>query len=309
LFQPNLLAAEKIRIAATTTVLGSITGEIMGNQAEIHTVAAPKRDIHFYHPTPKDVLKVKKADVLVHGGLDLEAWRDPLLIAAGNKAFLGEGKASIDVSRGISLLEVPVSISRAEGDIHLYGNPHYWLDPENAKIMAKNISDGLGRIVPERAAEFRSRAEAFNRKIDERTKDWKKRMEPYRGTAVVTYHKSWPYFAERFGLVVVGQLEPKPGIPPTAKHLAELVRLMKERGVKLIIKESFHEKRTPEKISKETGAAVVTLLQSVGETEDARDYISMMEHNIRTFVGAGLPRPLVGRGDRAPTSTARSKDE
>src|SRR3990167_8964483 len=139
-------AADKIRIVTTTSTIADLTRQVVGEKADIHYVAPPRQNIHFISPTPKDMLKVKKADVFIHGGLDLEAWRDPLLQAAGNMAFLGNGKAAIDASRGIQLLEIPQSLSRIEGDIHIYGNPHYWTDPENALIMADNIVSGLSAL-------------------------------------------------------------------------------------------------------------------------------------------------------------------
>lgn len=271
----------KIKIAATTTTLASMVKEIAGDRAEVHAIASPHQNIHFYQPTPKDVVKVKKADVLVYSGFDLEMWREPLLIAAGNPQFLGEAKSSINASLGIKPLEVPTSLSRAEGDIHRFGNPHYWMDPENAKQSVRNIANELARLFPDSSEEFRKNADDLIRRIDRKMHEWETRLKPWQGTEIVTYHKNWSYFTTRFGFEIVGELEPKPGIPPTAKHLANLKRLMKEKGVKLVIKESYQEGRTPKKIAAETGAKVLTLAQMVGETKEGKDYISMMEKNIR----------------------------
>lgn len=279
----GLFADVKIKVVATTTVFASVAQEISGDLAEIHPVASSKRDIHFYQPTPKDVLNVKRADVLIHGGLDLEAWREPLLHAAGNSKFLGGGEFSIDVSKGIPLLEVPVSASKAEGDIHLYGNPHYWLDPDNVEIVASNIGAGLAHAFPEHREEFLKNTEMFQRKLSEKTSEWKRRLKSYEGTAIVTYHRSWPYFAKRFGFEIVGEVEPKPGIPPTAKHIAEIVKTMKEKNARIILKETYFENRTPNKIAKDTQGVVVTLVQSVGELKEVKDYISMMEYNVRSI--------------------------
>ncbi len=163
--------AEKIRVVVTMGTLADFAGQIIGPDAEIHVVAKPGRDIHFIQPTPKDVLKVKKADVLIHGGLDLEAWRQPLLNAAGNARFLGDSKNAIDVSQGISLLEVPNSLSRIGEDIHAFGNPHYWTDPANAKQMVQNIADGLARIYPQFAVKYQANAKTLNEKIVEIVND------------------------------------------------------------------------------------------------------------------------------------------
>lgn len=281
LFRPaEIFAAEKIKIVTTSSTLASIVREIAQDKADIHHVASPKRDIHFIEPTPVDVLKIKKADAFVHNGLDLEIWRNPLLDAAGNPKFLGEARASIDASKKIPLLEIPASLSRAEGDIHQFGNPHFWMDPENVKIMAGNIADGLSKLYPEDKDFFMKNARAFDEKIDEKMKEWNGRARPFQGVHVVTYHRNWPYFLARFGFVSVGELEPKPGIPPTAQHLAGLMSMMKEKNARVVIKESFHEGRTPEKVAKETGARVVTLDQEVGESKGVSDYAALIDHNL-----------------------------
>lgn len=280
LLQRDVFAADKIKVVATTTVLGDLVKQVAADRVEVYSIVSPKRDIHFYPPTPKDVLKVKKADVLVHTGLDLEAWRNPLLEAAGNSRFFGNSSASIDVSKGIALLEVPISFSRTEGDIHIFGNPHYWLDPENAKIMADHIADSFAKLYPEDTAFFHQNAEDFRDKIDQKLKEWQTELGSYRGTPIVTYHKSWPYFAKRFGFEIVEYLEPKPGIPPTAKHLNHLTKLIQQKKIPIIVKETFQENRTPQKLAKATGAKVVILLQAVNERDEAKDYISMMDYNV-----------------------------
>lgn len=272
---------DKIRIVATTSTLASLAGEVAGDKAQIHYVASPKRNLHFVSPTPKDVLKVRKADVFIHYGLDAEPWRDPLLHAAGNEKVLPGGKGFVDVSRGIPLLQVPEDFSRKEGDIHLYGNPHYWTDPVNAGLMVQNISEALASLYPGQSGFFRENARDFQERLNRKIKDWRKRMEPFQGTAIVTYHKNWPYFAKRFGLEIAGHLEPKPGIPPSAKHLAALKRVMKEKGVRLIVQASYYESRTAERMAEETGAHVLYLAQNVNEKAGTGDYISMMEHNIK----------------------------
>ncbi len=277
--------AEKIRVVVTMGTLADFAGQIMGPDAEIHVVAKPGRDIHFIQPTPKDVLKVKKADVLIHGGLDLEAWRQPLLNAAGNRRFLGDSKNAIDVSEGIQLLEVPESLSRIGGDIHVYGNPHYWTDPENAKQIVRNIADGLARIYPQSAERYQSNAQSLIKAIAQSEIRWSQALAPYQGAEIVTYHKTWSYFAKRFGFQIAGYIEPKPGIPPTAKHLQELVRSMETKKVRLVIKETYNEKRAAEKVAREAGVPLTTLLQFAGEEKTA-GYIEMMNMNVERIVKA-----------------------
>ncbi len=276
-------AVEKFKVVATTSLFADLIGQIAGKKAEVYYIASPSQDIHFISPNPKDVVKTKKADVFVHAGLDLEAWRGPFLDAVGKMEFMPGGKRAIDLSQGIALLEIPSSLSRTQGDIHAFGNPHYWTDPLNVKIMVRHIAEALAQIYPEDQDFFKKNADEFGRKIDEKMRDWSKRLEPYKGTSVVTYHNDLPYFIERFGLVVAGHLEPKPGIPPTAKHLADLMHGMKEKKVKVIIKDSYQEDRTPGRLAEQTGAKVLVLAQSVGQNKEGHDYFSMMEYNIGTL--------------------------
>ena len=280
-----LFAASKIKIVATTSTFASIAKDIAGDKAEIYFIASPNRDIHFISPTPRDMMKLKNADVFIHAGLDLEAWRGPLLDAVGRLDLMWPtGERQIDLSKGISLLEIPGSLSRAQGDIHAYGNPHYWLDPLNGKIIAQNIADGLTRLYPQDADFFRKNLQEFDHKMDAKLKEWQGQLAPYKGAGVVPYHNSWPYFIERFGLVTLGYLEPKPGIPPTPKHMEELIQRMKEKGGKVLIKEVFHENRTPKKIAKETGAAIATLATEAGETKG--DYFSLFDEDIHQLADA-----------------------
>lgn len=285
--EANLWVAEKkIKIAATTSTFASIAHDIAGDRADIYYIASPNRDIHFIAPSPKDILKVKNADVFINAGLDLEAWRGPLLDAVGRVDFMPPaGKRAIDVSEGIPLKEIPTSLSRIQGDIHAFGNPHYWLGPSNAKIIAANIAEGLSRLYPEEADFFRKNADEFGRRIDHKMKGWQQQISPYKGQAVVPYHNSWPYFMDEFGLVTVGFLEPKPGIPPTPKHIEEIIQTMKERKAKIIVREVFHEKKAPTKIAKATGAEIVTLATEVGETKDG-SYVSLIDQDIHQIVEA-----------------------
>ena len=278
-----LWAGEKIEIVTTTSTFASIAQDIAGNRAEIYFIASPNRDIHYMSPTPKDIVKLKKAHVFIHAGLDLEVWRAPLLDAVGRTDLMWpSGDGQIDVSSGITLLEVPTSLSRALGDQHVYGNPHYWQDPLNGKIIADNIAEGLARLYPADADFFRKNSKSFALRIDEKMKEWEALIAPFKNSAIVVYHNDWPYFMERFGLTVIGFLEPKPGIPPTAKHIRGIEQIMKDKGAKVIVKEVFHESRTPNKVAKETGARVVTLAQETGEVRG--DYFALIDHDIKEMV-------------------------
>lgn len=284
---PFLFASDKIRAVTTTSVFADFVRQIGKDQVDVYSIASPNRDIHFITPTPKDVVKLKKADVFVHGGLDLEAWRAPLLDAVGRPEFLGSEEKAIDVSKGISLLEIPQSLSRVQGDIHAFGNPHYWVNPENAKQSVANIAEKMAVLFPGKADFFRRNAEEYEMKLDQKIQDWTARLELYKGMPVITYHNSWPYFADRFGLEIAGYLEPKPGIPPTAKHLAELIKIMKEKKAKVIILEGFQEPGVAKKLAKETGAQVLTLSQTVTGKSENVDYLSMTESNVHQLESAG----------------------
>lgn len=283
-FTSGAFAAEKIKIVTTTSTFASLAGEVTGETAEIYSVASPNQSIHFIAPTPKDVLKTKKADVFIHGGLDLETWRDPLLQAAGRKEFF-TGERSIDASSGITLINAPGhdhpvdgSLSRLHGDIHAFGNPHYWPDPENARRIVDTLAAKLAELYPDHKDEFLARAENFKNRLNAKIENWQTRLAPYRGTKVVTYHNSWPYFLRFCGMEVLDFLEPKPGIPPTAKHLSHIIEEMRAANVKVIVREVYEEKQTPEKVAQATGAAVVTLYMEAGQVKGR--YIDLMEANV-----------------------------
>jgi len=276
-------ASERLRIAATTPSIASLAAEVAGREADVYSVAAANRNLHFITPTPKDVLKVKKADVFIHGGLDLEVWRGPLLDAVGRQDFIS-GSRAIDVSRNIALVDKPEEVSRAHGDIHLHGNPHYWTDPANAKVMTDTIAEGLSALYPEKSDEFRRNAEVYKTRLDAKMTEWQSRMAPFRGRAVVAYHDSWPYFLGRFGLSSAGFLEPKPGIPPTPRHFEELVQLMRKENVRVIIRETYHEKKTPEKLAGETGAVIAVLQQDRSFEEGG--YEASVERNVAALEAA-----------------------
>lgn len=277
-----LAEARPLKVVATTETFADLARTITGEEAEIHAVASPKRNVHFIEPTPKDVLKLKKADLFIHAGLDLELWRLSLVDAAGNRKCFSGGEGEIDLSKGIRLLEVPTArLSRAEGDIHIYGNPHYWLGPENARVMATTIFEKMKEADPQNRERYEKNLSAFLEKLEQKIREWKNLSQPFRGVRVVTYHKSLSYFAEFVGLEIAGYVEPRPGIPPTAKHLAELSRIVREKGVKLILKEPYFENETPKRVAKETGAIVLEVAHGVRETKEAVDYFSLFGDNIR----------------------------
>ncbi len=285
------MAAEKpLRVVATLSTFADLAKTVGGDYVVVSSIASPRFDPHFIEPKPSDVLRVKKAEFFVHAGLDLEAWRGPLLDAAGNRRVMQGGDRELDLSRGIALLEVPDrAISRAEGDIHLYGNPHYWTDPQNGRIMAQAICDKLCVIDPVHCDVYRRNLEAFVARLDQRLPEWRQHLMPFQGQELVGYHNAWPYLMLFAGLRMEQFLEPKPGIPPTPRQLEFLERYVSEHGIRAIVQSTYFPARAAESLAQRTGARVVLLCQSVGEVSEASDYIATVEYNVSQLERALAP--------------------
>jgi len=228
-------------------------------------------------PRPSDVSKIARADMVVRIGLDLDMWLDALSNAASNPKVRKGGPGYVDASVGIARLEVPrESITGASGDIHVYGNPHYFYDPANGKIIAHNVLEGLIRVSPGNKSAFEVNYDRFAKEIDQRTAKWQQELAPYKGKNVVTYHQSAVYFLRRFGLKSFGTLEVKPGIPPSASHIADLISRMNEQHVTAMAVESIYSTRFPDLIQSKTKAKYVVVPYSVGSM-GAKSYFDLMD--------------------------------
>lgn len=270
-------ALASISVVAATPELADITKSIGGSSVSVYSIAKPNQDYHMIEPRPSDVGRISRADVVVRIGLDLDMWMDALMNAASNGRVNKGGSGYVDASVGIARLEIPhEQITGASGDIHVDGNPHYFYDPENGKIMAHNIMLGLIRVSPRGRAAFESNYRQLAADIDSHTAAWQKELSPYRGRPVVIYHASAIYFLRRFGLKQFGELEPKPGIPPTAPHIQGLIRRMKEGKVTAMVIESIYPRRFPDLIARETGAKYVVVPYSVGAL-GTKSYIDMID--------------------------------
>ncbi|MCS7224503.1 MAG: metal ABC transporter substrate-binding protein [Armatimonadetes bacterium] len=279
--------APKIRVVTTTADLKSLTEIVGGDRVQVVAIMRGDQNPHTVQLRPSFVVEASRADLFVRIGLDLELWADQLLLSARNPNIRRGALGYVDASVGVPLLEVPTGpISRAEGEVHIFGNPHYWLDPANAKIIVRNIADGLRRVAPGQAAYFEKREQEAVQELDRLLKETVKEMEPYRGTKVVAYHKTWSYLANRYGFKVLAYLEPKPGIPPSGKHVAQVIRLMQAEGIRFILKEPFYESKTPDLIARQTGAQVIELPSSVGALPGTDDYFQLIRRIIRTLVTA-----------------------
>jgi len=280
-------ASEKLNIVTTLPDLKSIADEVGGNRVEVFAIATGFQNPHFVDPKPSYILKLSKADIFVTVGLDLESgWVPSLLNSARNPRIIKGGEGYVDASTDVPLLQVPSSVSRAEGDIHIYGNPHYWLDPENGKIIAQNIYQALVRMDREGEVYYSENLRRFKDKLDTKIQEWTAMIRPLRGTKIIAYHNEWPYFEQRFGLQIVDFLEPKPGIPPTASQLARVIREMLRDNIKVIITSPYFTTDSAELVARNVGGKVVTLATSVGAEEHVRTYINLFDYNVAKIVEA-----------------------
>jgi len=281
-------ARAALKVVTTTQDLESLTKEIGGDKVEVTGLAKGYQDPHNVDPKPSFIVAVSRADLLIAVGRELEiGWLPPLITNSRNSKIQPGGAGYLDASLNVKILEIPTGqITRAMGDVHPAGNPHYWLDPNNGRLIAQAIQQKLGELAPNDKAYFAQRYADFDKRLAAAEKRWDATMAPYKGTKLVTYHRSWPNFMERFGLDVIGYVEPKPGIPPSPTHTLELIGEMKRVSAKIIVMESYFDPKTPQKIASEVGGTVVTLAPSVGGEKAASDYIQLFEYNVNTLAAA-----------------------
>ncbi len=291
---PNVVDADQpLKVVTTLSTFADLVKQVGGDRVEVAHVASPRFNPHFIEPRPSDVLKVKRADLFVHAGLDLEAWRGPLLDAAGNPGIFPGQPGELDLSQGVSLLEVPEKpLSRLMGDIHIYGNPHYWLDPENVRIMARAIGEKLSAVDPKNEKHYRWNFQEFLQRLDRKIPEWQSQLTTHQGQELIGYHNEWPYLMKFLGLKMEQFLEPKPGIPPTPKQIAFLGGYIRQRRIRAIVQPTFYPRSAAEALAKRAPVRVVTLCQNVGEIKQASDYFALIDYNIQQ-----LARGLEGGAD------------
>ena len=281
-------AASKLKIVTSTTDLAELAAQVGGDRVEVESIARGYQDPHFVEAKPSFLLKLRRANLLIMVGLQLEiGWLPPLITQCGNRAIQAGTKGYLDASQYAEILEIPAGIvTRAMGDVHPFGNPHYWHDPENGRRIARGIAAKLAEMQPQDSAYFEERFQAFSKRLGEAEKAWDAEMKPLRGRKVVTYHRSWPNFLKRFGLVSAGEIEPRPGIPPGPRHTVEIIQMMKRDNVKVILVEPYFDLKTPNAIARETGAQVVVLLPSVGGEKEVTDYFKLFDYDIALLTRA-----------------------
>jgi len=275
-------AAKKLNVVTSTTDMAALAQEVGGDKISVESLAKGYQDPHFVEAKPSFLLKLRHADLLISVGLQLEiGWLPPLITQCGNGRIQPGAGGYLDASQFAQILDIPTGpISRALGDVHPLGNPHYWLDPDNGRRIAKGIAAKLSEMDPADQAYFQQRLADFEKRLSEAEKRWEAQMAPFRGRKIVTYHNSWPNFAHHYGLDVVGYVEPRPGIPPTPGHTFQLIQMMKRENVKVLIMEPYFDSKTPNSIGAATGAKVLVLMPSVGGDKASTDYFKLFDYDI-----------------------------
>jgi len=275
-------------VVTTSTDLQSLVEAVGGEAVRVQSLAPPIHEPHAVEVKPGQLAELKSAALLVRIGLDHEPWLDRILKTVNDPRFMPRGSAVLDASRGVALLETETPRVRSERGVHVhgFGNPHYWLDPENARPITAGIVEALARLAPAERTRFETNRKRFLDSLDGRLAGWLKAVAPYRSTRVVVVHESWPYFCRRFGLTIVAAVEPTPGVPPSPAYLATLTQRMRESGVRILLAEPSSSASLVREVAERSGARAVTLVSSVGGDPEARDYLSLFDVNIRRLTEA-----------------------
>ena len=270
-----------VKVVTSLPDLADFARQIGGDQVSVDFIVRGDQNPHFVEVKPSYMMKLKSADLFFIIGMDLELWAPQLVDGSRNSRLV-----VVDLSRDIAKMEVPGRVDASQGDVHRFGNPHYWLDPRNVRVIVNEMVQALAAAAPDQASAFRANAEAYLRKLGGKIAEWEALMKPLAGSRVITFHKSWSYFANWLSITVADQVEPKPGIVPSPGHTAELIRLVRESGIKAIIVEPFYDTTAPEQIARAGAARVLTLPTSPGGVSGADDYIGLIDYDVRTLAGA-----------------------
>ncbi len=286
LFALALPAQAKLNVVATLPDYAAIARDIGGDKIDVTAMAKPTEDPHFVDARPSFVVKLRTADVLIEGGAELEVgWLPPLLQTARNPK-IESGPGRVIASQGLRLLDVPTTLTRAAGDVHASGNPHFMVDPIIAKAVALHIAQSFEALDAPNAAFYDGNEKKFEATINAKLQEWGGQLLPYKGQHLVAYHDSWIYFAHRFGLIIDTFLEPKPGVPPSPSHLAEVIDKVKAGHIKAIIVEPYHNRKIAEKVASATGAHVVDFAQFPGAIPNTESYVSLIDALVTRLTAA-----------------------
>ena len=280
-------AADRIRVVASTTDLKALTEAVGGELVDVDALARGTQNAHDLEVRPSLMVKVRRADLMVLNGLELDQWAEVVIQGANNPKVIPGAPGRVDASQGILVLEVPTArVDRSMGDVHPVGNPHYTLDPGMAPAMTANILEGLVRVAPQYRATFERNRQAFLGRLDEAMARWTTMMAPFKGKRVIVDHNMWPYFLTRFGLLQANSIEERPGIPPTPGHLTKLIAMMKEEHITVILSAPWSDLKLAERVAQEAGAKVVPMASAVGAVKGTDTYLDMADHNVKTLAQA-----------------------
>jgi len=283
----NPIFARKLKIITTYPFLTDMVKNIVQDKAMVESLSSGYEDPHFVDPRPSMVAKLRSADAVVVAGMSLDMWVDSLIDAARNSSIVFGAPGYIDVSARIIKLEVPQGkVDASVGDIHPDGNPHYFTDPRNAKNIVAEIVKKLSLISPENREFFEKNQQEFNRILDEKITMWQELLKPFKGSKIITYHNSWPYFEEFSGIKIIEHIEPKPGIPPSPSHLNKLVSIIKTENVKLILSENYFSQKAPNFLKDKTGVKILSVPVDIQEDKGISSYIDLWDKNIHSIVKA-----------------------
>jgi ABC-type Zn uptake system ZnuABC Zn-binding protein ZnuA len=277
----------QVRVVTTTPDLAALATEIGGDQVQVTALAKPTEDPHFVDAKPSHIVTLNRADLLIEGGAELElGWLPALLQGARNSKIAAGTPGRISASRGVTMLDVPTTFDRSRGDVHALGNPHFMLDPLNAKLIAAQIAEHLAQIQPASAARFQANLQRFSAALDSKLAQWQATLAPFRGAKIVTYHRDFSYLAQRFGLEVAATLEEKPGIAPSPAHIAQVIQTMKSENARVILVQPYQNRRTAETVARQTGATVLDMPHQPGVAPNTTTYFTLMDHLVGTLAGA-----------------------
>jgi zinc/manganese transport system substrate-binding protein len=280
-------AADKIRVVATTTDLRALAEAVGRDLVEVDALARGTQNSHDLEVRPSLMVKVRRADLLVTNGLELDQWAEVVVQGANNPKVIPGAPGRVDASAGILVLDVPrVRIDRSMGDVHPSGNPHYTVDPGMAPAITANILEGLVRVAPQHRAAFDRNREQFLARLGEAMVRWSATLAPFKGSKVIVDHNMWPYFLARFGLVQAGSIEERPGIPATPSHLTKLIAYMKEDKIKVIMAVPWADYKLAEFVAQEAGAKVVLVANGVGALKGTDTYLDTIDYNVKAVAQA-----------------------
>jgi zinc/manganese transport system substrate-binding protein len=281
-------ASADLKVATSLTDLASVAQYVGGKHVSAQSLCRGYEDPHFVPAKPSLMKAIQHADVFVSTGLELDSGWLPLVLPGSRNPKIQQGaKGFVDASEGVDVLEKPVgTVSRAEGDIHPLGNPHYYADPKNLETVAKHLAEVFSRLDPVNAADYAANAKAFDEKMDASLEKWEREMAPYKGASVVSYHKNFDYFIDRFGLKLFGTVEPKPGIPPSPRHITELAQAMKQAGAKVVVYQPYYNADAGNEVAKRAGGVAVEVATEVGGLPGTGDVFSKFDVLVSSMAGA-----------------------